>query len=548
MIFRSPKIRNYLKLIIITIFSCCSLPEIAIAQRQLPPRENASPLLFVQTSQNLENRDSVTVEQIRVTGYSVVFEKEIKAIVQDYRGKRLSFAQLRNITQAITDFYVSRGYITSGAYLPEQEIVDGTLNIQVIEGRLEDIQIKDLKHLQESYVRSFISATKIRQPLNINQLEDDLKLLKQDTSVENLNAELVRGTQPHLSVLLLEVEETSPLKSGLSFDNYRSPSIGEFQGTVGMEYSNLIGISDRFSAQYNLTEGFDAYSLSYVLPFNSQGGSLNLEYRDGDSKIIEEFEDAGIRAEYDTFSLQYRQPIVYQPEREIALGIGFAKKNSETFILDDEPFSFTTGTEQNRSETSVLKLTGDWIERSQNTVFALNSEINIGLDLFDATVSKNAPDGIFFSWLGQAQWTRALNRERNLLLVIRSIAYLTPDSLLPLEQFTLGGAGTVRGYRQNQEIGDNAFVGTIEVYVPLIGDRFNEHNLNLIPFFDGGTVWNNDNEEAEALASLGIGLDWQFEDWLSVRIDWGVPLINKRDFGDSLQDNGFTFSIRLQPF
>ena len=69
--------------------------------------------------------------------------------------------------------------------------------------------------------------------------------------------------------------------------------------------------------------------------------------------------------------------------------------------------------------------------------------------------------------MGQAQWTKALNQDRDLLFITRLTTQLSPDSLLPLEQFTLGGVGTVRGYRQNQEVGDNAVVGTIEIYVPL---------------------------------------------------------------------------------
>ena len=170
------------------------------------------------------------------------------------------------------------------------------------------------------------------------------------------------------------------------------------------------------------------------------------------------------------------------------------------------------------------------------------------MDIFDATTSNSNPDGIFVSWLGQAQWTKALNSDRDLLFVTRLATQLTPDSLLPLEQFTLGGVGTVRGYRQNQEIGDNAVVGTIELYVPLVGDRFSDHNVNLIPFFDGGTVWNNNNDNGEALASLGIGLNWQFKEWLFLRIDWGLPLINDSDQEDSLQDSGFSFSVRVQPF
>ena len=339
-----------------------------------------------------------------------------------------------------------------------------------------------------------------------------------------------------------------PYEARLSFDNYRSPSVGEFQGTVETGYRNLIGVSDRASAQYNLTEGFDAYSLGYAVPVNSKNATVSFEYRDGDSKIIEDFEEVNIRAEADTISLLYRQPIVYSSQREIAFGLAFERQSSETFILDDQPFSFTADPEQTNSVTSVVKLTGDWIERSSSSVLGISSELSFGLDVFDATVNDNTPDGLFFSWLGQAQWTKALNQDRDLLFVSRLITQLSPDSLLPLEQFTLGGVGTVRGYRQNQEVGDNAVVGTIEIYVPLAGDRLSDNKLNLIPFFDGGTVWDNNSDEAEALASLGIGLDWQFKELLSLRVDWGLPLINPSDRGDSLQDNGFSFSFQLQPF
>ena len=500
---------------------------------------------------------SATIEKIRVQGYTIFSDREIEGIIKPYRGKQLNFNQLRNITEAITQLYVSKGYITSGSYLPEQEIIDGTIDVRVVEGQLEDIKIEGVKNLRANYVRSFISSTETsktsnpeleQSPLNIKDIEEELNLLKQDPSIENVEAELVRGTAPNLSVLLIGIEETSPYEAKISFDNYRSPSVGEFQGTIETGYRNLIGVSDRAFAQYNLTEGFDAYSIGYAIPVNSKNGNLSFEYRNGDSKIIEDFEEVNIRAEADTISLRYRQPIVYSSQREVAFGLAFERQSSETFILDDQPFSFTADPEQTNSVTSVVKLTGDWIERSSSSVLGISSELNFGLDVFDATVNENTPDGIFFSWLGQAQWTKALNQDRDLLFITRLITQLSPDSLLPLEQFTLGGVGTVRGYRQNQEVGDNAVVGTIEIYVPLAGDRLSDNKLNLIPFFDGGTVWDNNSDEAEALASLGIGLDWQFKEFLSLRVDWGLPLINTSDRGDSLQDNGFSFSLQLQPF
>jgi len=559
MIVKIAIIRQYFVKTLIGISEVTALWAIALT---IQPQS----LVVAQPAIDVEGMsNSVTVEKIRIKGHTIFSEKEIEKITKPYRGQELDFNKLRNITKAITDLYISKGYITSGAFLPEQEIVDGAIDVRVIEGKLEDINIKGLKNLQESYVRSFISSAQDSaiisndsenisdsnqsSPLNIKNIEEELDILKRNPSIENIEAELVKGTQPNLSVLLIEIEETSPFDANLSFDNYRSPSVGEFQGTFSTGYRNLIGFNDRAFAQYNITEGFDAYSIGYGIPLISNNGTVSFEYRNGDSKIIEDsLEEADIRAESDTFLFRYRQPIIYKSNREVALGLAFDRQNSETFVLDDEPFSFTDGPQQGQSVVSVLKLTGDWVERSSSSVYGISSELNFGIDAFDATVNENAPDGLFFSWLGQAQWTKALNQDKDLLLVTRLTTQLSPDSLLPLEQFTLGGVGTVRGYRQNQEVGDNAVVGTIEVYVPLLGDRISSSKLNLVPFFDGGTVWDNNSDESEALASLGLGLDWQFKEFLSLRVDWGVPLINTSDRGDSLQDNGFSFSLQVQPF
>ena len=558
MTIRIAIIRRYAVRMLIALGEATAFMAIALA---IQPHS----LVIAQPTIEVEDISTpATIERIKVQGHTIFSDKKIAKIVQPYKGRKLDFNQLRNITEAITELYVSKGYITSGAFLPEQEILDGTVNVRVIEGKLEEINIEGLKNLQESYVRSLIGSAQSSlisdtdsknisdfdrsSPLNIKDIEAELDLLKLNPSIENIEAELVKGAQPNSSVLLIEIEETSPFETRLSFDNYRSPSVGEYQLTLQTGYRNIVGVSDRALAQYNLTEGFDAYSIEYGIPIIANNGTVSVEYRNGDSKIIEDsFEDEDIRAESDTFLLQYRQPIIYKSNREFALGLAFEKQNSKTFVLD-QPFSFTDGPQQGKSVVSVLKLTGDWIERSFRSVYGISSELNFGLDAFGATVNDNAPDGLFFSWLGQAQWTQALNQDRNLLLVTRLASQLSPDSLLPLKQFTLGGVGTVRGYRQNQEVGDNAVVGTIETYVPLIDDSIGSSELNLIPFFDGGTVWNNDGDRSQVLASLGLALDWQFKEFLLLRVDWGVPLVNTSDRGDSLQDNGFSFSIQVQPF
>lgn len=148
--------------------------------------------------------------------------------------------------------------------------------------------------------------------------------------------------------------------------------------------------------------------------------------------------------------------------------------------------------------------------------------------------------------MGQFQWVQRLSPR--ILMLAKVNTQLTPDSLLSLEKISIGGVDTVRGYSQNQLVADNGVLGGVEVRIPLAS---NVETLQLLPFFDIGTVWNNSASnpaDPQTLASLGLGLQWQPFSGLVLRADYGLPLIVTNDRGSSLQDNGFNFSVRYQPF
>ncbi|NEO03177.1 MAG: ShlB/FhaC/HecB family hemolysin secretion/activation protein, partial [Moorea sp. SIO3I7] len=121
-----------------------------------------------------------------------------------------------------------------------------------------------------------------------------------------------------------------------------------------------------------------------------------------------------------------------------------------------------------------------------------------------------------------------------------------PDSLLSLEKFTLGGRDTVRGYRQNQIIADNGILGGVEARILLTSDS----RLQLTPFFEIGTTWNNQGIQPNpaTIAGVGLGLRWQIGSGFNLRLDYGIPLIGVDNQGDSLQDNGIYFAVDYQPF
>lgn len=490
------------------------------------------------------------IKKVEVLG-STVLQIEIKGIIAGYeQGKepncKATFETLLEIRSKITQLYVENGYVTSGAFLPNnQSFKQGIVRIQVVEGELERIEISGLRHLRDAYVRQRLERA-TQTPLNQRRLEEALQLLQLDPVIAQVNAQLTAGNAPGRNILQINLQEAPAFHAGIAIDNSQSPSIGSIQGSIFVEHDNLLGFGDRFSVTYGKTDGLNLYDLSYTIPFNPRNGTFNLRFNNNNSQIIEApFEDLGIRSESKTFSIGFRQPLVRSPQSEFALGLSLDLRRSQTFLLDDIPFSFSEGPNEGESKVTVLRFSQDWVQRGARQVLAARSQFSLGINAFDATINDTGTDARFFAWLGQFQWVQQLSPR--LLLVAQLAAQLTPDSLLPLEQFSLGGINTVRGYRENQLVSDNGILGSLELRFPL---TYNPQILQITPFFAVGSGWNNQraNPDPQTIASIGLGVRWQISTALSLRLDYGIPLVDVVNQGDSLQDQGFSFSLRYQPF
>lgn len=548
---------------------------------QLPPTEPPAP------DPNLSSE--FQVDRIEVVGNTVLHD-EITKLVQEYENRQVTLEDLFELRSNITQLYIENGYITSGAFLPNnQDLNDRVVEIQIVEGEIEAIDLCMLSptagraedstadaadataeangfdnpeaasppteavenlcgsaHLRESYVRSRL-ARATKTPVNRNQLEEALQLLQLDPLIQQVNAELTAGSAPGFNLLQVQVREAPAFRLSVGADNYQSPSIGSEQGNIVIGHDNVLGFGDQISARYGITDGLDSYGVSYAFPVNALDGTIEARYsRDESTIVLSEFEELDIRSESDTISLGFRQPLLRTPEDELALGLTLDLRESQTFILGDEPFSFSEGPEDGESRVTALRFFQDWVDRSPTRVLAARSQFSVGIDALNATVNDSGTDGRFFAWLGQFQYVQQLN-PRGWLFIARVDAQLTPDSLLPIEQFAIGGAGTVRGYRQNQVVADNGVLGGLELRIPLTR---NPQRLQLTPFVEAGHGWNNRlaDPDLDTIASLGLGVRWLVTPDLAVRVDYGVPLIEVADRGDSLQEDGFSFSVSYQPF
>jgi hemolysin activation/secretion protein len=523
------------------------LPEV-----RLPPPDlsNLQPDPTQPTATTPDSDVKFRVDRFEILGSTRFSPAELDSITAPFTGRELSFAEVLQVRSAITKLYTDAGYVTTGAIVAPQAMPNGVLQIQVIEGQLEDIQVSGNQRLRTSYIRDRIKPDAIA-PLNVPDLLEHLQMLRLDPRIANVSADLQAGVRPGTNLLKVDIQEAKTFKSSFTLDNARSPSVGSFRRKAQLSEANLLGFGDTLSVGYTNTKGSNGFDFSYTMPFNAQDGNVWFNFGSTKSNVIEKpFTALDIQAKSRYYELGLRQPLIQKPTRELALGLLFSRQESQTELGIDDigPFPLSPGADaQGRTKVSALRFFQEYTQRSEQHVFALRSQFSLGLPWFNANVNDSGPDSKFLSWRGQGQWLRQLAPETQFLL--KSDIQLSGSSLLPLEQFGLGGQATVRGFRQDALLADSGALLSAEFRLPLLRGKRGSGVLQLTPFLDLGTTWNSKGSSAAGTSTLvgtGIGLLWN-QGGLSARLDWGIPLSRLEGEKRSLQDRGLYFSLNYAP-
>jgi hemolysin activation/secretion protein len=497
--------------------------------------------------------ETITIEGFEFEGNTAISDEELAIATKDFINRPLAFAEVYRVRSVITELYRKRGYITSGAIIPPQTFkkTEGVVKIQVIEGGLEAIEVRGTRRLNPYYIRSRI-ALGAGTPLNRNVLIEALQLLQLDSLIKNLSAELTAGTRAGSSLLIVQVEEAKTLHLDVALNNNRSPNIGTLERRLELTQANLFGQGDGITVGYSNTNGSNTLDAIYTYPLNPRNGTLSFTTSFTFSNVVEPpFNRVDIDADSRYFALSYRQPLWRNLREEFALGISATNQRSKVTIFD-VPVRLSPGTEEDGSTSvSAFRFFQDWIKRSNREVLALRSQFSLGVGFLGGTVNEDTPDSNFLAWRGQVQWLRVL--APNTLLLLRGDLQVSTNPLLRLEQFSLGGQDTIRGYRENVLLTDNGASASAELRFPIL--RLPKQNglLQVGPFVDLGFVWNNSgNPDPEPdpnfLAAAGLGFRFQMGDRLSARLDWGFPIVDIASSERTLQENGVYFSVIYRIF
>ncbi len=476
----------------------------------------------------------VVIEELGLE--SPILKEEISDLANSYLERKIQVSELLKLKESINQLFAINGYINSGVTIPDQQISNGKIDFRLVEGEISNLAVES--ELRTRYVEGRINIT---EPFNLVSLQQSLKLLEKDPFVKRIDANITPGKVPGQADLTLAVDTHPKLNLGFYVANDRSPSIGSYNAAFSFETQNLTGWGETLKLKTSATEGLDSHDARFKIPFNRYDHSISVFYSLSDSAVIEEpFDEIDVKSETESFGINLNFPIRKTLASNIDLQLTFETRKNDTSLLG-LPFSFSEGAVNGESKVSPVRLALLYSATAVNQAIAARLSISRGTNAFDATENRDQADGDFTSYLAQAQFSHQFSDQ--FYVTTKLLAQRSTSALLSIEKFSLGGISSVRGYRENQIVRDNAYLATVET-------RFRpdtEQAIELIGFFDWGSGKNHEEAIAQGkdiIYSAGIGISYQGVKGLTADVFYAHAFKDFEATEKDLQDEGSHFRLK----
>jgi hemolysin activation/secretion protein len=307
------------------------------------PQDRPEIPLALPANPNLPNArfPPLRVKKFLYLGNTVVKDSELDNIVRAYVDKQITQDDLDKITDTITQYYVKKGYVTSGATIaygdnPSFDPESATIKIRIIEGRLGKISVTGSKKL-DRYIQPRIATSK---PLNTNKLLEDLNRLNDDELIDALGARFLPNPDNlvNRSNLELSIKPRKAVDLSAFVNNSRNVTVGTYEGGVNFVLRNATGRGDRFSTLYSRANSGNLLVSIYTLPID-RWTSLDFGYAWASStNIAEPFDVLKIRGTSQAFDFGVSRTLVSdysdgKSELKVKLGLHHQETQEEVLGL-----------------------------------------------------------------------------------------------------------------------------------------------------------------------------------------------------------------------
>ncbi|MDR1281024.1 MAG: ShlB/FhaC/HecB family hemolysin secretion/activation protein [Opitutaceae bacterium] len=488
----------------------------------------------------------IDIWEYRIRGSAKLSQKEVERAVYPYLGKQRTVEDVESARLALEQAYQSAGYQSIGVQIPPQEVRNGIVKLEVVEGTVGRLRVHGARYFDLNEIKAAAPSLAEGQAPNFQNVEREIVALNQHPD-RKVTPALRAGVVPGTVDVDLNVEDTLPLHGSLELNNRYSSDTKPLRLSGSLRYDNLwqLGHSLGFSFQVapQRTEDAKVLSAFYLAKIPDSPVSLQVQAvkQDSDVSTLGTFDVAG-RGDIVGLRAILSLPPKANYYHNLTLGIDYKKYEEDLTITGVDGALQTPITYYPFS----AEYSSTWLGEGVVTQFNLGAHLHIrglGSDPAEWDNKRYKSGGSYLYLRGDLSQTRDLPGDWQLFAKIQG--QFAGQPLLSGEQFGAGGLGTVRGYLESEVTADNAFGATLELRTPplTLGGIFDEFRLHTFAEWVGLTL--NDalpgQKSRFQIGSVGAGGRIKFKDHFNGSIDLGVPLLE----GEHTDKHDVRFTFRL---
>lgn len=495
------------------------------------------------------------VHRYQVEGNTLLAPAHVEALVAPFVGRKRNYGDIQKALEALENAYRASGYGTVQVYVPEQELTQGVVRLQVTEGVVGKITVTGNQHFDAANVRATLPDLQEGRAPNMRKLSENIQLANENPA-KQVEVTLGVGEEEGKVDAKVNVVDEKPEKFIFTLDTTGSSATGRTR--AGFAYQNAnVGNSDQvltlaYTTSLDNPKAVDVevYSVAYRLPFYGIGDSLDVIYgKSSVSTPVAQLSNFNLAGKGDVFGLRWNHYFARRGEYTSKLIVGFDYKHINTTCTEagvpraiDPPNGGGAACTPYTLRPISLTYAGQKQGAGELLDYSLGVQQNLplgnsysyatiagaaGMDRYSmVTSNRPVPDG-FTYYKGAFNYLRALPEDWTLR---GSLNLQVSQTALPSpEQIGIAGSTAVRGFNERAVSGDKGFYVNLEAYTPELADFIGvTGSLKAVGFYDFGRSSNYQVDRATqetsyskaGIASVGFGLRYSLAKDFSVKLDF----------------------------
>ena len=496
-----------------TVFAGSFVPDAGQLMNQVAPSDlvpvpktGRSVLAPIQDNAPMRQFDQTPfrVNHIRLLGNRAINNKDLEPIFQSSEGKDMTLGDLWFLAGRITRYYHDHGYLLARAYVPAQDVSQGDVVIQVLEGRFDKLYVKNSSHVRSSVLDWFMQPLYTKSAIKKQELEQQLYLMNDLPGV--VAHGLIRpGSETGTSDFLTFADSTPRFKGNVGVDDWGNRYTGALRAYTQLDLLSPLRIGDHLSAYLMDSEfGGSKYGrVSYDVPVNGEGMRVGAAYGDLTYALGKEFTSLHAHGTASSASVYLMQPLIRDQYNNLNIQLVYDSR-----YLNDVQTPLQTVTDHKRLDVFSEAFNGDH-QGLNGSMTSYSMTVSGGSLALDALT--NAQDaqtyhtqGLYLKMLSTANTLQPLRGRFSLYAALTT--QFSDNNMDPEEKLSLGGPTGVRAYPQGEALVDQGALGTAELRYAL------REQMHLTLFYDAAvgnqyhsplpTTANN----RRTLSGVGFGL------------------------------------------